>query len=284
MSRITTTYILCQTALLRDGMRRILADTSYRVAGADRCLESLRASPPDTRPLLFIVFVDGQTGGSSVTVRAIKEYFPSSKIVVLAAACDSDDLIQAFRLGATGYLINTITASALVKSFDVVMADGIVLPSMTLPLFGESAPRSGATAEQVAHHPVAVLAPIAGDRSHLPTLSAREALILQALVTGDSNKHIARKLNIAEATVKVHVKAILRKVRVRNRTQAAIWAMNNGQASEAGYARSETRDVEFPAPHAALLASVDAPPVVSNRVLPELSERHLVTMRAGHVA
>ena len=48
------------------------------------------------------------------------------------------------------------------------------------------------------------------------------------LVDGSSNKAIARKINIAEATVKVHVKAILRKIRVNNRTQAAVWAMNNG--------------------------------------------------------
>jgi two-component system nitrate/nitrite response regulator NarL len=48
------------------------------------------------------------------------------------------------------------------------------------------------------------------------------------LIEGDSNKLIARKIEIAEATVKVHVKAILRKIRVHNRTQAAIWAMSNG--------------------------------------------------------
>lgn len=48
------------------------------------------------------------------------------------------------------------------------------------------------------------------------------------MVEGNSNKSIARKIDIAEATVKVHVKAILRKIRVQNRTQAAIWGMNNG--------------------------------------------------------
>jgi two-component system nitrate/nitrite response regulator NarL len=48
------------------------------------------------------------------------------------------------------------------------------------------------------------------------------------LIAGNSNKLIARKINITEATVKVHVKAILRKVRVQNRTQAVVWAMNNG--------------------------------------------------------
>ena len=61
-----------------------------------------------------------------------------------------------------------------------------------------------------------------------PQLSPREKSILRCLIEGDSNKCIARKIDIAEATVKVHVKAILRKIRVQNRTQAAIWAMNHG--------------------------------------------------------
>jgi DNA-binding CsgD family transcriptional regulator len=60
-----------------------------------------------------------------------------------------------------------------------------------------------------------------------PQLSAREKSILRCLIEGDSNKCIARKIDIAEATVKVHLKAILRKIRVHNRTQAAIWGMNN---------------------------------------------------------
>ena len=61
-----------------------------------------------------------------------------------------------------------------------------------------------------------------------PHLSPREKAILSCLIDGNSNKSIARKIDIAEATVKVHVKAILRKIRVQNRTQAAIWGMNNG--------------------------------------------------------
>ena len=61
-----------------------------------------------------------------------------------------------------------------------------------------------------------------------PQLSPRENLILRCLIAGDSNKCIARKIDIAQGTVKVHVKAILRKIRVQNRTQAAIWGMNNG--------------------------------------------------------
>ena len=62
---------------------------------------------------------------------------------------------------------------------------------------------------------------------HAAQLSARELEILKFLVAGDSNKAIARTCNLAESTVKIHLKTILRKIRVRNRTQAAIWAIQN---------------------------------------------------------
>jgi DNA-binding NarL/FixJ family response regulator len=61
----------------------------------------------------------------------------------------------------------------------------------------------------------------------IPTLSPRQHTILRHLIVGDSNKSIARKVSLSEATVKVHVKTILRKIRVHNRTQAAIWALNH---------------------------------------------------------
>jgi DNA-binding CsgD family transcriptional regulator len=69
---------------------------------------------------------------------------------------------------------------------------------------------------------------VTGTDDPAPQLSPRERLILRCLIEGASNKCIARKMDIAEATVKAHVKAILRKIRVHNRTQAAIWGMNNG--------------------------------------------------------
>jgi two-component system nitrate/nitrite response regulator NarL len=64
----------------------------------------------------------------------------------------------------------------------------------------------------------------AEDKLQPKGLSVRETVILRCLMEGDSNKLIARKFDITEATVKVHVKAILRKIRAKNRTQAAIWA------------------------------------------------------------
>src|SRR5258708_4202731 len=82
---------------------------------------------------------------------------------------------------------------------------------------GEAAPRDENNQEIL----------IRNENTLAPQLSTREKSILRCLIEGDSNKSIARKIDIAEATVKVHVKAILRKIRVHNRTQAAIWGMNN---------------------------------------------------------
>lgn len=78
-------------------------------------------------------------------------------------------------------------------------------------------------------------------------LSERERVILWHLTQGASNKLIARELQIAEATAKVHIKSILRKVNARNRTQAAIWAINNmGQAAKQEQAASRSLAPSLP--------------------------------------
>jgi two-component system, NarL family, nitrate/nitrite response regulator NarL len=94
----------------------------------------------------------------------------------------------------------------------------------------------------------------------MPQLSDREKCILNYLIEGESNKSIARKIEIAEATVKVHVKAILRKIRVQNRTQAAIWAMSNGSSITAiGKNSALTAQAAVPAPIVADLAPEISP-------------------------
>ena len=116
------------------------------------------------------------------------------------------------------------------------------------------------------------------DDTIAPQLSPREKSILRCLIEGDSNKSIARKIDIAEATVKVHVKAILRKIRVQNRTQAAIWAMNHGTLAVAqnGSASPSGLDTDRPMPKA-----ID---VISNvKRLEAPGSRELSNGQANHV-
>ena len=85
------------------------------------------------------------------------------------------------------------------------------------------------------------------DGNDTPHLSAREKCVLRYLVKGYSNKLIARKIDVAEATVKVHIKAILRKIQVLNRTQAAMWAINHGSIISAIDSASQERRASRPA-------------------------------------
>jgi DNA-binding CsgD family transcriptional regulator len=104
-----------------------------------------------------------------------------------------------------------------------------VEPFMILPLASNGAGRhEGEGTSDVLGHKA--LPSITSGEDFAARLSGREKFIVRCLVEGASNKVIARKIDIAEATVKVHIKAILRKIRVQNRTQAAIWAMNHNSS------------------------------------------------------
>jgi two-component system nitrate/nitrite response regulator NarL len=117
-----------------------------------------------------------------------------------------------------------------VKSLELVVMGETILPPSILSFILRQRRDDEATTEYASKDAEQLQITIDGETSseeHGPRLSAREQCILRYLIEGQSNKTIARKNDIAEATVKVHVKAILRKIRVNNRTQAAIWAMNH---------------------------------------------------------
>jgi two-component system nitrate/nitrite response regulator NarL len=185
----------------------------------------------------------------------IKEHFCAGQVVVLSARCDFANVLAALRAGANGYLINTISCESLLKSLELITLNETVISFEFLSSLNAPAPPpwreelapapsagfaadawSGAAGEapnvldnETAPSLEAGKAPLNGELGLARArhdLSCRELTILRCLTSGASNKMIARELDISEATVKVHVKAILRKIRVHNRTQAAIWAMN----------------------------------------------------------
>jgi len=143
-----------------------------------------------------------------------------------------DELISAFRAGAHGYFVDVMTCDAFIKSMELVMMGETIFPpalSFVLDPEGDHLGEEGDHLGEAVpgdENNQAIL--VTTDDTFAPQLSPREKSILRCLIEGDSNKCIARKIDIAEATVKVHVKAILRKIRVHNRTQAAIWGVNHG--------------------------------------------------------
>ena len=171
---------------------------------------------PPPKDMLIIALARGAKPATE-TVRDMRASISTAKVVCLVPEFDLDEMRGCFAAGACGYLLESISRDALRESLRLVAAGEKVFPSELAVQFPELAARSHA--------------PAGGGETHEADLSNRELQILQCLANGQSNKVIAKNLDIAEATVKVHVKRILRKAHALNRTQAALWAIATGVAS-----------------------------------------------------
>ncbi len=220
------TAIVGPNPVLCEGLSRILDKTAFKTVDLAAHVDFLSLSVfPQEKPALLIIDAGDNPREAAGQIEAFRKRHARGRIVVLANRCRPDDMIAVFRSGANAYFATIATCEDFVKSLDLVMQGQTILPSEGIATALErevELPSIDATlrteAVPEAHK--------SGDRS-APRFSDRELYILRCLTEGSSNKVIARECDIAEGTVKVHVKAILRKIRVRNRTQAAIWALNN---------------------------------------------------------
>ncbi|MEE1612496.1 response regulator transcription factor [Microvirga sp. CF3016] len=215
-SQPTLVFPVCTNPVLRLGLESILFDAGF-VVWHD-IVDGFSSLPTieDELPALFIIDKGSFASGSIDLVRRLKAHAPAARIVLLADAFDSSFVSTAWDAGAHGFCLSTHARDVLVKSLELVMlGEGILPATIVLPIAG---------ARTCHAHPHE--GRLEGNVAALPNrrLSNREAEILTCLRDGAPNKVIARKLNLSEATVKVHVKTILKKIGACNRTQAAIWA------------------------------------------------------------
>ena len=225
------TYILQSDGLFREGLRLILSKTRFRPQACAIDLEEL-TGVPDDRPILFIVGVDAN---QAVICSKIRGQYPLAFIVAVADPSNPRSLASALDDGANAVLFNTVSPDDLVSTLQAVINGKLILIDARLwPL--EIQPR---TEEPPSPPLTSELLWDVADEPQATKLSAREIAILERIVRGDSNKHVARFFKIAEPTVKAHVKAILRKIGANNRTQAAIWALNHRLFDQPGEEQAE---------------------------------------------
>lgn len=214
--------------LVQEGLVRILRRAGFRIAAsAARIDEGVFTALPQDRPFLLVLDAGHDPRAAIGQIQRVKRDFSAGRIAVLAPCYEHANVVSAFRAGACCYLVRTMAGEALIKSLELIMLGETILPPTFLSCIAgeeEDLHRIGLSEIGCEEEPVSPLT--ADDDS--PRLSVGEERILRCLVQGDSNKAIARRINIAEATVKVHIKAILRKIRAHNRTQAAIWAIQRG--------------------------------------------------------
>lgn len=218
--------IVGKSSLLREGIAKILHSANFRIVASVSSADDLPGRVEADIPLFLIVHTGDDFDFTAGLIEFFKDSYPDGRIVIVADRYRPDELVSAFRAGANGYFVDVMSCEVFIRSLELVMMGETVLPPAFLSyVFGpeEHQLRDDSPSEDDKQ---TILVTEIDDPA--PQLSPRERLILCCLIEGASNKSIARKMDIAEATVKVHVKAILRKIRVHNRTQAAIWGMNNG--------------------------------------------------------
>ncbi|MBJ6123843.1 LuxR C-terminal-related transcriptional regulator [Microvirga splendida] len=214
----TTVFSICSNPLLRIGLEAVLAGGRFNVWR--EAIDDISTLPQsqDWEHALFIVDGGASSDAAVGVINRIKERFSSAKIVMLAEVFDANMVSAAWKAGAHGFCLSNSRSEILVGSLELVMLGETVLPSALVLSMAEPSARRAASA----------LESFPGGREDYEIsgrkLSAREAQILGYLREGAPNKVIARELNLSESTVKVHVKAILKKVGACNRTQAALWA------------------------------------------------------------
>ena len=233
--------------LFHNGLRQLLVKSSFRPVRISTSLtEDLEKYLENLRGGVWLAGVGQCAATTNELLRKVLSANPGLKAVILAPAHKPEDVIAALRAGASGFLSQDVPGETLLRSLELIAHGEMIVH----PQFAWDAP---AEEQRVTNgHSHDSVACIAARGSHLvpqqktqsslaaaaempsedattsvPSLSRREMLILRMLMQGASNKAIARNMVITESTVKVHMKAILRKLRLQNRTQAAIWARNH---------------------------------------------------------
>lgn len=215
MSTDVEMALVGRNGIVREGLRRILSERGFLVSASSATAAALIAETdmPQMAPDHIIV-VDVGSEDPLPIIQSLHDARPQARLVALVDHFSFESMLKVFQAGGFGYIIKEISCEPLVASLQLVATGEKVLPSQLadrLPAeLHAHATMDGEKAIEKAH------------------LSQREIEILRCLITGCPNKVISRKLDISEATVKVHVKTILRKIRVNNRTQAAIWAVSCG--------------------------------------------------------
>lgn len=259
--------------LFREGLKSILCAENFRIAGEEQSfVGALRLLATESSAVdLVLGDPSPDLSGEFEAVRAILRQYPSVKVVILTDRLTSSWSELALKSGAGGILSHDISKEALRHALNLVLTGEQIIPTAT--------PRSASPAPTLLHPHAEILEagmlpvpmtqerpgiescaahsntvttlrrPIADDpvAAVLARLSGREDQILECLVQGLSNKLIARHLDMAEATVKVHLKALLRKLKAQNRTQAAIWAVRS-KISTPRLARAEAWQNQASAP------------------------------------
>lgn len=205
--------------LFRKGIASLLSNRAdiTVVAEAGDGLEAVQVTR-ETLPDLILMDINMPNQNGIETVKIIKQEMPHIQIVMLTVSDDDEDLFEAIKSGAKGYLLKNLEPQQLYEMIEGLRrGEAAISGTMATKILHEF--RRPVREEQEAHGGV-------------DELTGREIEVLEQVVTGATNKEIADRLYITENTVKIHLRNILEKLHVQNRIQAAVRAVREGLVDE----------------------------------------------------
>lgn len=214
--------------LFRKGLAQLLdSQPDFQVIGeATNGLDAV-AQTQSLQPDLVLMDINMPNSDGFEATRTIKARLPDVRIVMLTVSEDADDLKAAIQCGADGYLLKNLSPETLFQQLrGLASGEAPISRAMTGKLFDQLAQKS-----QVVAQPSTATG----------KLSRRESQVLALVASGYSNQEIADELGIAHNTVKNHLRNILSKLKVKNRAQAAAYAVSHGLVS---LPSNSTKDID----------------------------------------
>lgn len=201
-------------ALVRNGIASLLKANNIDVVGeASDGLEALEKAR-QLKPNLILMDITMPHCNGLEATRLIKTEMPQVKIIILTVSDDDDDLFEAIKSGAEGYLLKNIKAEEFLAYLSgVVKGEAAIHPLLATKIIEEFARQSTKGAKTSASE---------------SELTKREIDVLRLVTAGAINKEIAVTLGITDNTVKYHLRNIMEKLHLRNRAQVAVYAVRKG--------------------------------------------------------
>jgi two-component system nitrate/nitrite response regulator NarL len=205
---VNTILLVDDHPLLRKGVSQLLdLENDSQVIGEASNGEEAVGMAVELDPDLILLDLSMRGMDGIETLSAMRDAEVSSHIVVVTVSDDRSDVISALKSGADGYLLKDVEPEVLVENIHQACSGKMVLSAQLTEVLASSFRDEK-------------------KQQDLSQLTRRELQILKCIAEGLSNKLIGRRLDIAESTVKVHVKHLLKKLGFRSRVEAAVWMVD----------------------------------------------------------
>lgn len=209
-----TILLIDDHPMLRKGVKQLieLDDELQVIAEASNALDGIKAAL-ETDPDLILLDLNMPEINGIETLKMLRDEDVSSRIIVFTVSDNEEDVVAALKAGADGYLLKDMEPEELLETLHEAALGKLVISDKLTTLLAQAL-QSGKNSNKM----------------EISSLTPREKQIIKLIAGGLPNKLIARKLNISEGTVKVHVKHLLKKLRLRSRVEVAVWAIQESMS------------------------------------------------------